>query len=92
MLTADREQDVLVMDFTDVPFIDSTAALAVEDIILKARDDKDYVILCGMRSRVREVLARFGTLRLLPENQLIDTRSKALVLAEQLMKEINPPS
>ena len=85
MLTADRKQDVLVMDFTDVPFIDSTAALAVEDVIHKAREDKDYVILCGMRSTVRDVLSRFGTLKLLPGNQVIDTRSKALVLAEQLM-------
>ncbi len=37
LLATDREKDVLIIDFTDVPFIDSTASFALEEVILKGK-------------------------------------------------------
>lgn len=86
LLTADREQGALIIDFSDVPFIDSTASLAIEEAILKANSDNDYVILCGMRESVEKILRQIGATKLIPENQITQTRLQAFQLSEQILK------
>lgn len=86
LLTADREQDALIIDFSDVPFIDSSASLAIEEAILKAQNDNDYVILCGMRETVEKVLRKMGVTKLIPENHITQTRLQAFQLSEQILK------
>ena len=87
LLTADREQDALIIDFTDVTFIDSSATLAIEEAIIQAQDDNDAVILCGMCESVEEVIRRIGVNKLLPENYITKTRLQALQLSEQVLKK-----
>jgi sulfate permease, SulP family len=87
LLTADREQDVLIIDFSDVPFIDSTASMAIEEVILKAQSDNDYVVLCGMCPSVEKVLRQIGVAKLLPDNQITQTRLQALKISEQMLKK-----
>jgi sulfate permease, SulP family len=87
LLTTDREQDALIIDFSDVPFIDSTASLAIEEVILKAQSDNDYVILCGMRDSVQKILRQIGVTKLIPENQVTQTRLQAFQLSEQILKK-----
>ncbi len=90
LLTTDREKDVLIIDFTDVPFIDSTASFALEEVILKAKSDNDHVVLCGLSSTVEKVLRQIGVSKLLPETHITQTRLHALKLSEQiLIKTIN---
>jgi SulP family sulfate permease len=86
-LTADREQDVLIIDFSDVPFIDSTASLAIEEVILKAQSDNDHVVLCGMCSSVEKVLQQIGVAKLLPDAQITQTRLQALKISEQILEK-----
>ncbi len=86
-LTADREQDVLIIDFSDVPFIDSTASMAIEEVILKAQSDNDYVVLCGICPSVEKVLRQIGVAKLLPDNQITQTRLQSLQLSEQLLNK-----
>jgi SulP family sulfate permease len=86
LLTADREQDVLIIDFTDVTFIDSSASFAVEEAITQANDDNDQVILCGMSGSVEKVIRSIGVDKLLPENHITKTRLQALQLSEQILK------
>ena len=91
LVTADREQDALIIDFSDVPFIDSTAALAIEEVILKANEDDDYVILCGMRGAVEKVLGKIGVTKLVPQNRIIQNRLQSLRHAEQLLAGKSSP-
>jgi len=84
-LNADREQDVLIIDFSDVPFIDSTASMAIEEVILKAQSDNDYVVLCGMCPSVENVLRQIGVTKLLPDNQITQTRLQALKISELML-------
>jgi len=86
-LTADREQDVLIIDFSDVPFIDSTASMAIEEVIIKAQSDNDYVVMCGMCTSVEKVLRQIGVAKLLPDNQITQTRLQALKISEQMLKK-----
>ena len=87
LLTADREQDVLIIDFSDVPFIDSTASFAIEEAILKAQAENDYVILCGMSASIEKVLRQIGVIRLLSSSQITATRLEALRLSEHLLQK-----
>ncbi len=87
LLTADREQDVLILDFTDVTFIDSSASLAVEEVITQAQADKDTVVICGMCEMVEKVMRNIGVNNLLSENQITKTRLQALQLSEQILKK-----
>ncbi|UCF75052.1 MAG: SulP family inorganic anion transporter, partial [Betaproteobacteria bacterium] len=52
MLQTSPEKDALVIDLSDVPFIDTSASMALEEAILGLRDLNDRVILAGMRPRV----------------------------------------
>jgi SulP family sulfate permease len=52
---ADRPK-TLVLDFSDVPFLDSTAARAIEAVIAKARRNGVRVLLTGTTHAVRQVL------------------------------------
>ncbi len=87
LLTADREQDVLILDFTDVTFIDSSASLAIEEAVTQAQDDNDSVVLCGMNESVEKVIRSIGVNNLLPENHITKSRLQALQLSEEILKK-----
>ena len=85
LLATDREKDVLIIDFTDVPFIDSTASFALEEVILKAKSDNDHVVLCSLGPTVEKVLRQIGVSKLLPETHISQSRLEALKLSEQIL-------
>lgn len=82
LMQASPEKDALVMDMNRVPFIDTSAALALEEAITGMRELGDTVIVFGMREAVRDTLQRTGVLRLLEQKQLAADRLQALQAAE----------
>ncbi|MBM3366692.1 MAG: SulP family inorganic anion transporter [Betaproteobacteria bacterium] len=78
LMQASAEKGTLVVDFSDVPFIDTSASIALKETILALRELRDTVILFGVRERVRETLAKTGVLRHLEEHQIATTRLDAL--------------
>lgn len=84
-LAAHDEFDVLVLDLADVPLVDSSAGLAIEDVILQATERGKQVFMVGLRPRVRTVLDRLGVTRLLPSDRVQDSRLKALEDAAALV-------
>jgi sulfate permease, SulP family len=87
MLTSSKDNDVLIIDLSDVPFVDSSASIALEEVILDALSDKDFVILCGVRPKVNEVLTKIGVIQLVPANCNFKTRLEALRRADILLRE-----
>jgi sulfate permease, SulP family len=85
MLTSFKEQDVLIIDLSDVPFIDSSASIALEEVIQDACADNDFVILCGVRQKVNEVLTKIGVIQLVPADCNVKTRLEALRKADLLL-------
>ncbi len=85
MLRSSAEKDILIVDLSDVPFIDSSASIALEEVIEDAQRDKDAVILCGLRPNVQEVLQKIGVTGMLPEGQIVSDRGTALMLADKLL-------
>jgi len=64
---------VLVLDLTDVTFIDTSASLAIEDIMVTATDMGIEVILIGIRERVKITLDRLGVTDVIPAKHCFDT-------------------
>jgi SulP family sulfate permease len=76
--------DSLVMDLSDVSYMDETAALALEDAIKDSRSNGSHVFIVGAAGKVRQLLESLGILKLVPfENQFTertDALKRAVVL------------
>jgi SulP family sulfate permease len=76
-----NDYSTLVLDLTDVPTIDYTTSRAIEDIIIDALARERGVYLCGLRTKVHNVLERDRVLRHLPGANILKTRAAALEAA-----------
>lgn len=85
LLQSTIEKDVLAIDLHDVPFIDSSAAAALDDVILRLTDEGDRVLLFGARAAVRATLQQTGVLTRLGPDNLLPARIDALRLARSVI-------
>ena len=69
---------VLIIDLTDVPSIDGSAALTLEEIIQRALDVEQQVLVVGMQFGVARVLGRLGALDGVREATRFSTRIEAI--------------
>ncbi|HMB59586.1 MAG TPA: STAS domain-containing protein, partial [Xanthomonadales bacterium] len=84
--------EVLVIDLLDVPHIDGSAALALEELIQRAADAGKTVFIVGMTDPVIRLMRRLGSLDLVKEAHLPETRSEAVrsVFAELELQGFTP--
>jgi len=71
----------IVLDFSRVPFVDVSAARAVETIACDARHADKRVFISGMHDEVSEVLAGLNADHCLPKDSYFDSRLEALQAA-----------
>jgi SulP family sulfate permease len=83
--TVVSEYEVLIIDLLDVPHIDGSAALALEQVIDHAIDQKRHVIIVGMTFPVARLLGRLGALNRIRESELIGTRAEAVKAAADFL-------
>jgi len=83
-LSAVTKHRAIVLDFTDVPHVDESAILAIENVIERAQRSKQAVILIGMQSAVVRAFARFGLIDLLRGCSRFRRRIGALRYAERV--------
>jgi len=94
-ILAVRPVDVLIIDLVDVPGIDGSAALTLEEIIQRAEELGQAVIIIGMQIGVARLLIRLGSLDKVRETTRFATRLEALeaaagIVAERLAAEDTP--
>jgi SulP family sulfate permease len=77
-LGAANEYDVIVFDLTDVPFVDSSASLALEDSIAQVQGREKQIYLVGVTADVERTLRRLGVMERLPPDHHHITRAQAL--------------
>ena len=77
----------IVLDFSRVPFVDVSAARAVETIACDARQAGKIVYITGMTESVSEVLAGLDADHCLPTGTGYGTRIDALQAALATIKE-----
>jgi len=69
---------VMILDLTDVPMIDVTVGLALENAIKDAHDAKCEVLLVCPNTETRQQLAKFQVLTLIAEENNYSDRKQAL--------------
>ncbi|MFC1769551.1 SulP family inorganic anion transporter [Nitrospirota bacterium] len=70
--------DALILDFADVPMIDTTTGVSIEDMINDALSSGKHVFLSGADENVRNVLDTLGVFRKLKDIHIHATRLEAL--------------
>lgn len=82
-----RPVDVLIIDLVDVPGVDGSAALTLEEIIQRAEELGQAVLIIGMQLGVARVLGRLGSLDKVREATRFATRIEALEAAAAIVAE-----
>jgi SulP family sulfate permease len=88
-LASTTDRQILIIDLADVPFVDSSAALAVEGIADRAASKKIETLLVGLQPRVREVFVKLGAFKRLREDRCLETRLEAFNLARTLLPDVD---
>ena len=70
---------VFVLDLSDVTFIDTSASMAIEDIMATAAGLGLEVILIGIKAQVETTLQRLGVTKAIPAGNIFETRLDALL-------------
>jgi SulP family sulfate permease len=78
----------IVLDFSRVPFLDVSAALAVETIANDAEHSNRRLYMCDMNPEVRQVLSALEADEYLHDAHHFESREQALEAAMQGIKEI----
>ncbi|HIF6135935.1 TPA: SulP family inorganic anion transporter [Vibrio parahaemolyticus] len=76
--TSISDYDVMILDLTDVPMLDVTVGLALENAIKDALDARCEVYLLCPNQRTREQLEKFHVVDLVPDNNMYQFRYEAL--------------
>jgi sulfate permease, SulP family len=76
---------VLMLDLSEVTFVDTSAGLALETVVINARDQGKEVFLVGMRVPVRKILHRLGALDHVPANRRFASRRMAFERVAKLV-------
>lgn len=70
--------EIVVFDFTDAAHMDTSAALAVEELFEIVRENARTVLVAGLSGQAAETLTGLGVLEGLPPENLLATRAEAL--------------
>ncbi len=71
------EHEIVIIDFTEVSFLDDSAAMLVAQLIAVADRSDTEVIVMGLKGRVAETLRSLDILRHVPDHHVVDTLDEA---------------
>jgi SulP family sulfate permease len=77
---------VLIIDLLDVPHMDGSAAVALEEVIQRAMEEDKHVIIVGMTFAVARLMSRLGVLDEVRESERFETRGEAVIAAADFLK------
>ena len=85
IMRTEIDKDILAIDFSAVPFIDSTASAELDEVIQSLDAEGDIVMVFGARPQVMRTLEQTGTLANLGPEQVFASRIEALTAARSLI-------
>ncbi len=80
---AGEHTSAIVLDFRAMPYVDVSAAIALDNIISDARYSGRDVYTCGMNDQIRQTLMTFGALQHLGADADFEERVDALTAAQK---------
>ena len=78
----------VVFDFSEVPLIDGSIAMAVEELLHQSREAGRTVIVSGLGGPAVDTLERMGVLESIPSEHRVNNRTEALELAIEASKPV----
>ena len=82
-----KSHEVLVLDFSNVPHIDVSTALALEEVIMDASLASQEVMMSGANTMVSHILDRMSVAALVEEKNRFNSREAALRAARDQILE-----
>lgn len=77
--------EIMILDLTDVPYIDSSATLALENIIRRANEKGVTVLLVGTNAPAARVFSNLGVMSLIKDQHRHANRGDALTQATEIL-------
>jgi len=77
-LPSDARSRAVVYDFSHVGYIDTSAAIAIDEMFELSQKSGLHVIVCGLQPAVARVLEGLGVLRRIPLEQRYEQRHQAI--------------
>jgi SulP family sulfate permease len=84
-LTAVHDFKILIIDVSAVPSLDTSMALAIEEIISSNRKFGRIVVLVSPNEQVNKILVRLKVIQLLGAHKLVDNRHEAVLVAKKVL-------
>ncbi|MCU0989148.1 MAG: SulP family inorganic anion transporter [Xanthomonadales bacterium] len=84
--SATGSYEILIIDLLDVPKVDGSAALALEEVIQQATEQHKVVFIVGLTYPVTRLMGRMGCLDQVREAQRYENRPEAVRAAVALLK------
>ncbi len=85
-----RSYDVVVIDLRDVPLLDVTVSLAIENAIKDTVSSKRPVFVVCTPTQTKQLVEGLGILDILPREYILEDRTEALRLALAALPERKP--
>jgi len=85
--SATGSYEVLIIDLLDVPKVDGSAALALEEVIQQATDAKRTVFIVGLTYPVARLMGHMGCLDQVRETERFENRPEAVRAAVQRLQQ-----
>jgi SulP family sulfate permease len=89
--SATGSYELLIIDLLDVPKVDGSAALALEEVIQQATEARKTVFLVGLTYPVARLMGRLGCLEQVRETERFESRSEAVRAAVALLDNATQP-
>jgi SulP family sulfate permease len=86
-----EDNDVLVIDLTDVSLLDVNVSLAIENAIKDQLDVNSTVFVVCTEEHAKDLIERLEIDQLLPEDHVMNDRTEALRRAVALIDTTEPP-
>jgi SulP family sulfate permease len=78
-------EGIVVFDFSEAAHMDTSAALAVEELINIAQEDDQVCIVCGLSSGAANTLRDLGVFKGFREGNVVTDRTEALALSADIL-------
>ena len=78
---------VVILDMENVPIIDTTGAVAIENIVERLHRDKKRLLIAGMRDKVRKTLYDLGVTQEIGIGNFLSTVNDAIRYALEITRE-----
>ncbi len=74
----DSGEPIVLYDFTETAYIDTSAAMAIDDMLSSGREQTEHCFICGLSGEPLQTLIALGALESIPMSHVFETRYDAI--------------